>query len=301
MSSYLHSLRPGDTVEIRGPKVEYDDLPDRVTDVLFLAGGTGIAPALQLCDWLLMLRGGRGSEHGGEGEGERGLERERGKMRVRILWACRSREDHGGREWKDEKFAAEKQKDDNEKKKKAKWSSFFWKRQQASSSSSSSSPPPAPETSTEDTTAHPHEREQGRAQKKGPIVQHLEALQSLYPDRIKVEYFIDSESTFITRDDLVRCTVESQNPMSDSDSDHQQDLVDSAVVPGRRKKKKNKKKIILVAGPDGFVSALAGPKSWEAGGKEEGQGRLGGLLARVLDDDDDGKKGRGMGWDVWKL
>jgi hypothetical protein len=46
VSSYLHRLESGSEVEVRGPNAEYV-LPERVRKVVFLAGGTGIAPALQ--------------------------------------------------------------------------------------------------------------------------------------------------------------------------------------------------------------------------------------------------------------
>ena len=49
VSSYLHRLVAGAEVEVRGPNAEYI-LPtaERVGKVVFLAGGTGIAPALQV-------------------------------------------------------------------------------------------------------------------------------------------------------------------------------------------------------------------------------------------------------------
>ncbi|KAK4980664.1 hypothetical protein LTR42_000973 [Elasticomyces elasticus] len=67
VSGYLHRLALGAEIEVRGPSVEYM-LPEGVEDVIFLAGGTGIAPALQIADKKL-----RGSTH--------------------ILWANRKRED----------------------------------------------------------------------------------------------------------------------------------------------------------------------------------------------------------------
>lgn len=73
VSGYLHRLRMGGEVEIRGPKVEFE-LPQEVTDVVFLAGGTGIAPALQVVHTLLKRREGK-------------------KPKIRILWANRRRED----------------------------------------------------------------------------------------------------------------------------------------------------------------------------------------------------------------
>lgn len=73
VSGYLHALPELAAVELRGPGVEYQ-IPENVEEVVFLAGGTGIAPALQVANAL------------------------RGKARVSILWANRRREDCvGGR------------------------------------------------------------------------------------------------------------------------------------------------------------------------------------------------------------
>lgn len=47
MSGYLHRLPVGAEVEVRGPSVDYV-LLESVEEVLFLAGGTGIVPAMQL-------------------------------------------------------------------------------------------------------------------------------------------------------------------------------------------------------------------------------------------------------------
>jgi hypothetical protein len=48
VSSYLHRLEAGAEVEVRGPNAEYVLPAERVRKVVFLAGGTGIAPALQV-------------------------------------------------------------------------------------------------------------------------------------------------------------------------------------------------------------------------------------------------------------
>ncbi|GAB7365329.1 hypothetical protein MBLNU230_g6409t1 [Neophaeotheca triangularis] len=47
MSGYLHRLPLNAEVEIRGPSVDYV-LPESVSELLFLAGGTGIVPAMQV-------------------------------------------------------------------------------------------------------------------------------------------------------------------------------------------------------------------------------------------------------------
>ncbi|EMC96409.1 hypothetical protein BAUCODRAFT_59271, partial [Baudoinia panamericana UAMH 10762] len=71
VSGYLHRLALDSYVEIRGPTVEYG-LPANIGDVLFLAGGTGIAPALQVAEKL------------------------KGESVVHILWASRRSEDCRG-------------------------------------------------------------------------------------------------------------------------------------------------------------------------------------------------------------
>ncbi|KAM0701216.1 hypothetical protein Q7P35_011577 [Cladosporium inversicolor] len=71
VSSYLHRLEAGAEVEVRGPNAEYV-LPEQVGKVVVLAGGTGIAPALQAAKAVA------------------------GEADVHILWANRQREDCEG-------------------------------------------------------------------------------------------------------------------------------------------------------------------------------------------------------------
>ena len=73
VSNYLANLPVGGRVELRGPHTG-NEIPGHVTDVLFLAGGTGIAPAMQVAYTLL----------------------ETGSFpsaRMHILWANRRKED----------------------------------------------------------------------------------------------------------------------------------------------------------------------------------------------------------------
>ncbi|KAF4632477.1 hypothetical protein G7Y89_g5647 [Cudoniella acicularis] len=74
VSGYLHDLPVDAEVQLRGPNPEFE-LPDEVTDVIFLAGGTGIAPALQVAHSLLEMR--------------------KGPLppKIRIVWASRKRAD----------------------------------------------------------------------------------------------------------------------------------------------------------------------------------------------------------------
>ena len=55
VSSYLHALDKKAKIELRGPNIEYR-IPGNVQTVVFLAGGTGIAPALQVASSLFELR-----------------------------------------------------------------------------------------------------------------------------------------------------------------------------------------------------------------------------------------------------
>ena len=75
VSSFLHRIARGTLVHLRGPRLEYE-IPEDVDEVLFLAGGTGIAPALQIAHTLFNYR--KKSPNGPE---------------LRILWANRTRED----------------------------------------------------------------------------------------------------------------------------------------------------------------------------------------------------------------
>ena len=71
VSGYLHRLPIGAEIQVRGAFTEYE-LPSDVESVIFLAGGTGIAPAMQVAQMLA------------------------GKTHLHILWASRFREDCTG-------------------------------------------------------------------------------------------------------------------------------------------------------------------------------------------------------------
>lgn len=73
MSTYLHRLPEGATIELRGPTLDYE-LPQNVKEVIFLAGGTGIAPAMQIAQALEKTPG----------------------SRLHLLWANRRREECEG-------------------------------------------------------------------------------------------------------------------------------------------------------------------------------------------------------------
>jgi ferredoxin-NADP reductase len=70
VSTYLHRLPEQATIELRGPNAEFE-LPRNVKEVIFLAGGTGIAPAMQVAQALSRRTG----------------------SKMQILWANRKREE----------------------------------------------------------------------------------------------------------------------------------------------------------------------------------------------------------------
>lgn len=102
---------------------------------------------------------------------------------------------------------------------------------------------------------------------KSHVVRAMDHFKSMLKEDFSVAYFVDEEQSFISsgvlRSELTR------NNMGMEDE--------------------RPRRLILVSGPDGFVSHLAGPKQWQGG--RETQGMLGGLLKDAGD----------FGWEVWKL
>ncbi|KAF5861472.1 hypothetical protein ETB97_012876 [Aspergillus alliaceus] len=77
MSRYLHGLDMGTSIEMRGPQIECE-IPLDTQQILFIAGGTGIAPALQAGHTLLSRTN------------------DTYKPEIHILWANRRRDDCAG-------------------------------------------------------------------------------------------------------------------------------------------------------------------------------------------------------------
>ncbi|KAE8377890.1 putative cytochrome c mitochondrial import factor [Aspergillus bertholletiae] len=217
MSRYLHGLDMGTRIEMRGPQIECE-IPSDTQHILFIAGGTGIAPALQAGHTLLSRTDGT---H---------------KPSIHILWANRSRDDCVGGT------------NDNTmtSKSRASWFAGLWK--------------PSP------TEPSPADSSKNTAPFSSLLVRELENLKAQYPGQVTVDYFVDEENTFIGKKailDVAGSTAPAEEPQ--------------------------KRKMILVSGPEGFISYMAGPKLWAQG--MELQGPLQGII-RELDLKD---------WAVWKL
>ena len=48
MSKYLTDMKPGDTIEMKGPIKKYDYHANKKAEIGMIAGGTGIAPMWQV-------------------------------------------------------------------------------------------------------------------------------------------------------------------------------------------------------------------------------------------------------------
>lgn len=211
VSGYLHRLPLDAEVEVRGISRECV-IPEGVNRVVFLAGGTGIAPAMQIAD---ILKGEQADVH--------------------ILWANRKREDcSGGRS--DAQTTVSK--------------GSWWNLLRLWSNNTSS------EEIVYATPVSAHEKHQ--------IVRELDeakASNSSSKLTLRVDYFVDEESTFLQPRDVSR------------------------ILQGFT----GRKKLLVVSGPEGFVNYWAGPKQWLNG--REVQGPLAGALGSM-----DMK-----GWEVVKL
>ena len=232
VSGFLHRLAPGTMVHLRGPHPEYL-IPDEIEEVIFLAGGTGIAPALQVAHCLYTVR--KTSTNN--------------MPKMHILWANRRREDSfaGSKPAPMEKLRA----------------SIMAKVRAGFDFDRAEETPSKPKQIT-------GEENTKELSEKSLLIEEVESLRTKHSDKINVDYFVDEENTFIT-EDIIQKYLLTEHPTLD----HQGGPV--------------RKKLLIISGPDGFVSAFAGPKGMQKG--KETQGPIGGILERI---------DRGA-WEVWKL
>lgn len=230
VSTMLHKINRGTLVHLRGPKIEYE-IPEGIDEILFLAGGTGIAPALQVAHTLFNYR----------------TDPTKGGPELRILWANRRREDSidGLNAFSD---------------------------QGPHPDSVPRTPKLTDKAQRESPNQFKETAEGALASSKlsqTALVEEVESLRARHEGKVVVDYLIDEEGSYIS-ESLLRTYL------SDVDQTANQDGTPRT-------------KLILVSGPEGFVDAFAGPKTWQDG--REIQGPLGGLLKKI-----DPK-----GWEIWKL
>lgn len=156
VSGYLHNLHVGDTIELRGPKSGIQ-LPDEVTNVVFLAGGTGIAPALQVVHTLLERKS------------------VRTPPKIHIIWANRRREDcQGGLSFQREE---------------AFWDKYIKTFIQFSGLSL--------EWHRRDQSDGQEDEQKSQGDSVGHIVQELQSMQITHPHQLRVDYLVDEEGILV--------------------------------------------------------------------------------------------------------
>ncbi|KAH8772607.1 hypothetical protein F5883DRAFT_414419 [Diaporthe sp. PMI_573] len=267
MSTYLSRLQPGDKVYLRGPHLGFNvaaRLGSHGERVVFLAGGTGVAPALQVARHLLRLSSAR---QGGE----------EGKLSMEIIWASRSRADCAGCPRLLPQGNAGR---------------GFWGRLMASAaggSSASSAGDQDPEG-----LEHPVVRE----------LRDLQAAFRSRGHELELRCVADDEAGAISGADVTRAIEGSHKPSPSmaavapaeqpscyyhSQQQLQHSTHESDAGPKRQGvagecacggKGANGKNLLMISGPDGFISAYVGPKVWADGA--ERQGPVGGLVRRLM-------------------
>ncbi|KAJ3578064.1 hypothetical protein NPX13_g2499 [Xylaria arbuscula] len=294
MSNYLSRQRVGDTLWLRGPHLGFD-VPRRLgsdsgaattsvdeqRDVVFLAGGTGIAPALQIAHRVL--------------DGTKRNDGEQNRPCVSILWANRSGADTLGRE----QSLVRKQP-----------SSWFglWNQKGIDFGPQ--------ERSGEDRVSslalqiqdlkrrHPsHFDISYFVDNEGSFIQARD---------IKAALTSTTSSTSETNKRLSppsiidrNCTWHSQRAVellpNDNDAERSSSpdftctCISAPKTGGETSRASLGVNLVGVSGPDGFIEAYAGAKRWHDG--NEMQGALRGLLGRIWND-----KGKKLGdWLVLKL
>lgn len=266
MSTYLSRLGPGDDVWLRGPHLGFDvaaRLGAAGERVVFLAGGTGVAPALQVARHLLSLRQGGGGEDG--------------KLSMEIIWASRSRADCAG-------CPRLLQQDGGR---------GFWGRLASVSGGSG----PAGGQDIEG-IQHPVLRElralQAAYRSRGHELEfrcvaddEAGAISGADVTRVIECSPTQSPSSVVgVPTERASCYYHSQRLLQQSTQDSDAglkgqggpDTAAGACVCGG--KGANGKNLLMISGPDGFVSAYVGRKVWAEGA--ERQGPVGGLVRQLM-------------------
>lgn len=312
MSSYLSRLEPGDAVWLRGTHLGFD-VPRRLgldgrgggdgggsrrrRDVVFLAAGTGIAPALQVAQRLL-LPPAEDYEAQAQSMESALTPPPSPDVNITILWANRRAVDALGREPRGRGRAGV-----------GGWFLSWFGMGNGSSSHN--------DDGTTAAAAGPLET--------SSLERQIRDLQTAFPGRFRVRHFVDEEGTFIGARDVASaissCPQQQPVPaaakqcpwhspaalegLPDDDDAGRRGVDDGrrypclcandgATAPGSN--------LLFVSGPDGFIEALAGPKRWHAGG--EMQGPVRGVLGRLAEGGRRGGGGGGElldGWLVLKL
>ncbi|KAI1762696.1 hypothetical protein GGR53DRAFT_402791 [Hypoxylon sp. FL1150] len=272
MSTYLSKLRVGDAVWLRGPHLGFDikkRLGDAGRRVVFVAGGTGIAPALQVAQRLLDA----------PTENADGEKYEAGKKpTVSILWANRRADDALGRQQQASSSSGGKS-----------WFSGWWRRGDETPPGNMIEQKEMAETSFAQQIRDLERRHPGRfrvsyfVDEKGSFIGAQDLRATL----------IDGRNTPSTPQQPLppakTCAWHSPTALAkfpDDDDASRRDTECKCIQKSTQEVKSTNvgANLICVSGPDGFIEAYAGPKRWYAG--TEMQGPVRGVLGRMLADGD---------------
>ncbi|KAI0471872.1 hypothetical protein GGR56DRAFT_682139 [Xylariaceae sp. FL0804] len=294
MSSYLARLRVGDTVWLRGPHPGFDARRrlGAARDVVFLAGGTGVAPALQVARRLLDHDDDNGDGGGGAEE----------KPVVSILWANRRGVDALGRQEKTTARAP------------TTWW-WSWSGLWSGGGGGGGGAIGADEEKACGTGVEAGKSLPSSSSSSSSLGQQIADLQKRHGEHFRVSYFVDEEGSFIGARDIAAATRRRRPPPrahsaavsprplvpptpscawhgaaavatlpDDNDAQRQAGgIACTCVRSGSGLADHAGARLLFVSGPDGFVEALAGRKRWHAAG--EMQGPVAGLLGRLGRDD----------------
>ncbi|KAI0835355.1 hypothetical protein F5Y06DRAFT_138947 [Hypoxylon sp. FL0890] len=268
MSTYLSKLGVGDQVWLRGPHLGFDverRLGD-AEDVVFVAGGTGIAPALQVARRLL------------EDDGQR--EKRGEKPTISILWANRRAADALGRQ--QPQFSSTG---------KGSWFSSLLGRKSPSNAKEEQMQPEESSLARqirEMQQKHPnHFQISYFVDEEGTFIKSRDLISAL------------GEAPKVPLLPAARLCPWHSAAIHESlpdDNDANRHALPCACVQGKKNVPTETKvgaNLICVSGPDGFIEAYAGPKRWYRG--NEMQGPVRGLLGRIV------KEMEGENWLVLKL
>lgn len=163
VSTYLHRLPERATIELRGPNAEFE-MPRNVKEVIFLAGGTGIAPAMQVAQALSRRTG----------------------SKMHILWANRRREECVGGVSDDQGISPPPQS------RLGWWKSIFV---------GSNETAQLVELSKDETTGNETTQNKGLIVKE---LDALRERNTIVTQGLRVQYYVDEEKTFIQPEDVIK-------------------------------------------------------------------------------------------------
>lgn len=268
VSKYLSRLQgqgqgppwAGDAVELRGPHLGFDvaaRLGGAGRDVVFLAGGTGVAPALQLARRLLAVPGSGG-------------------LSVRILWANRSAQECAGLP----RLEGPKGRS---------WSFWSAPGRKPDNSEEMGTPGPIAQQLRDLEAAY---RQKGNILEFKCVVDG----EGSRINAGDITTAVRSTTPSPPAKDARQTATPTQALSSNSCHLHSQRLLQNSTEEADTQKEKNAqvlgmrqcncsgdgatgKNLFMISGPDGFVGAYVGPKVWAAGA--ERQGPLGGIVGEL--------------------